>query len=215
MTTLVCALLGWLLVLVAAAGALVSVFARVPWASGELTSSRAEGFNSGDLVNRAPAGVGIGVVVAVLGLLLAACLGAAALAHGRTGRVAVTVGAGLALLVLGAVQLVSASALGTDPGEGLLLLLVVPGVPLLVMVLLAWRGARRGAARTAVVLCALAVVGAGYVLLNLVSGLADVEVGAWAALLLAVVGLVGAVLLLRSLPPRPRPLEPGDPGWTA
>jgi hypothetical protein len=204
--------LGWLLVVLSFVAALATAAAQLPWASGQLTSSRVDEFNAGDLVNRAPGALPFAVLASSVGLLAAAWFGAAALPARRAGRLVVTavVAAALVLVVVG---------VGTfdadERGEALGLLLVLVVLPSAVLLGLTWLGARRGAAWAAVALSSVAVLGAGYVLLNLVSGLADVEVGAWAALLLAVVGLVGAVLLLRSLPPRPRPLEPGDPGWTA
>lgn len=205
-------LVGWLLLLVSAAAALLVVFTRVPWVTGRGFSGRITGLSADELVNTGPGLVPVAVLAAVVGLVVAAWFALAAVPAGTPGRVAVTV-AVVALEVA-----LTVGGLGDDsvtPGEAVALTALLFWLPAALLLLLVWRGARRGAARTAAVFASFALLGAVLVTVTAVSGLGTPGPGAWLALLLAAAGLAGAVLQLRSVPRPVRPLEPGDAGWTA
>ena len=191
-------LAGWLALL---AGALLAVLAlSTTWASGELGGASVE-LDVDRLLDVEDAPYPVTVVLLHVGLVTAAAVGVAALPATRAQRWLVS-----ALLVVPAVGLVVAESLpgrsSSPPWEVALIGLVIFGIPVGIVLLLVWRGARRGAAVTALV---CAVVGALAHLVTvgwLVAAPAEVAGGAWLALGAALLGVAGAVLLERTTPRR-------------
>ena len=192
---------GWLLVLVTAVAAFAAAVAQLPWASGELLSARTTEFNAGDLVNLGDGALPFAVVASVLGLVLAAWFGVAAVPAGRVGRIGVTVGVAVVVGVLTAAGISDVDEY-SPLGETLVILLLVALLPAVVLLVLVWRGARRAAGVTAAVFAGLALLGAVVAALQLVGGTATVEAGTWVAVVLALAGLGSAVQLARSAPRR-------------
>ncbi|RBY82622.1 hypothetical protein [Blastococcus sp. TF02A-26] len=191
----------WTAVLLLLAGSALSVPAignLMTWASGELGGDRSLELNAGDLVNRGGAGYATTLVAAYLGLLLAAALGLVAAPVSAGARWAVGgLFTALAALLIGA----TAADSSEDSGETLVIALVVTVPPLLVLLLLLARGARRGAAATALLCAVVATVAQFVTLVRLAVAPADVGPGVWVVAGAVLVGLAGAVLLVRAVRP--------------
>ena len=192
---------GWLLV---AAALVVAVMCLhdVTWASGRLGGSELEA-DADRLLGAEGTVHPVTVVLLYLGLGVGAALGVAAVPATRAERWTLT----WVLLTAAVAVTVSEMLPGrssSSPLEVAAVGLFLFGLPVAVVLVLVWRGARRGAAVSALV-CVVVAAGAQLVtVVALGSAPAHVGPGAWVVLAAVLVALAGAVLLERTTPHRVR-----------
>ena len=200
-------LVGWLALLAGAVVAFVVLVQEGLWATGELAGRPREA-TSQDLQGLDGTVYPVMVVLVYVGLVVGTVLGVAAVPATRRQRWGLTA----ALAVVALVVVLLDVVLG-DPIEGrasaLLNVVVLLGLPFALTLLLCWRGARRGAAVSALVGAGVAAAAHLVTTTYLVAAPASVAAGAWTVLAAVLVALAGAVLLERTTPRRSASLPTG------